>query len=423
MRFIFICLIALAGCTSCSNQTVDKQDDQEFLSGRTHGILGDSAMVVCAHPEAAKVGADILKKGGNAIDAAISVQFALAVVYPNAGNIGGGGFMVIRMQTGEINALDFREKAPEHASRNMFLDPKTKEVDREKIESSHLASGVPGSVDGMWMAHQKYGSMPWKELIAPAIALAENGFAITEMQANDLNIIQSDLKKLNAGKNYFIKDAEWKTGDTLIQEDLANTLMAIAENGRDGFYAGVVADKIIAEMQLNDGMISGDDLKNYHAVWRTPIKGNYKNYEIISMPPPSSGGVALIQLLNMVENYPIDIWGFQSLNTMHIMVEAEKRVYADRATWLGDPDFVKIPVDELISKKYAEERMLNVDTIIITPSIEIKGGNIPGYESEETTHFSIADKYGNAVAVTTTLNDSYGSKITVAGCGFILNNE
>ncbi len=424
MRIIFIAFIWLLSCKPSVNQNTATQETSQadYFSGRNHGVLADSAMVVTAHPEASKVGIAILKQGGNAVDAAIAVQFALAVAYPNAGNIGGGGFMVVRMQDGSSNTLDFREKAPEKASRDMFLNPATQEVNRKLIETSHLASGIPGSVEGMWQAHQKYGSMDWKLLVQPAIDLAEKGFAITEKQAKDFKSLQNEFKQLNKGKTYFIK-SNWIAGDTLIQSDLANTLIAIRDNGRDGFYAGEVAAKIVAEMQSHNGIISASDLKNYNAVWRNPIVGNYKNYKIISMPPPSSGGIALVQLLNMVENYPLKKWGFHSVNAVSIMVEAERRVYADRATWLGDPDFTRVPINELIDKQYAKQRMIGVDSTTITSSAAIKAGAFPGYESEETTHFSIVDKYGNAVAVTTTLNDSYGSRIIVSGCGFILNNE
>ena len=424
MRYSIFLVIWLWSCTS-STQPADKpvtDNPGVSLEGRTHGVLGDSAMVVCAHPIAAQVGADILRKGGNAVDAAVAVQFALAVVYPNAGNIGGGGFMVMRSQDGSTSALDFREKAPSASDRDMFINKQTGEVDRKKIETSHLASGVPGSVAGMWEAHQKYGTLPWADLIQPAIDLAENGFPVTKNQADDLRGLQRELKSLNPGKNYFLKN-DWKEGDLLIQQDLANTFIAIRDNGRDGFYSGEVAKKIVAEMSSHNGIISGDDLKNYQAVWRTPVQGTYRGYTIISMPPPSSGGVALMQLLNMMEPFPLSDWGFHTTATMSIMVEAEKRVYADRATWLGDPDFAKVPTTELTAKSYAAQRMLGVDTNTVTPSKNIKAGNIPGYESEETTHFSIVDQFGNAVAITTTLNDSYGSRIVVAGCGFILNNE
>ena len=425
MRLFSIVIVFLLSCSSSSNQTAQQQQHNpadQFLQDRTHGVLSDSAMVVCAHPEAAEVGMNILKAGGNAIDAAIAVQFALAVVYPNAGNLGGGGFMLLRLKSGEVNALDFREKAPSASSKDMFINKATGEVDREIIETSHLASGVPGSVDGMWTAHQKYGTMPWEKLIQPAIDLAQKGFPLTQMQAEDLNDLQIELKKLNKGKNYFIK-SKWSDGDSLIQMDLANTLINIRDKGREGFYSGEVAEKIEKEMRSHNGIITLDDLKNYHSVWRTPVSGTYKNYKVISMPPPSAGGIALIQLLNMMENYPLKRWGFQSLNAIHIMTEAEKRVYADRATWLGDPDFTNVPTQQLTSKKYTSQRMYNVDTINIIPSKDIAAGNFPDYESEETTHFSIVDQYGNAVAITTTLNDSYGSRIVVAGCGFILNNE
>ena len=424
MRIIVILFIWLLGCKPSSNQNTvaPKQETVDYFSNRNHGVIGDSAMVVSAHPEASKVGMAILQQSGNAVDAAIAVQFALAVVYPNAGNIGGGGFMVTRMKDGSSNALDFREKAPSTASRDMFINPANGEVNRKLIETSHLASGVPGSVAGMWEAHQKYGSMDWKKLLQPAIELAQKGFPITAHQAEDFNQLQAELKQLNKGKNYFIK-SKWNANDTLIQTDLATTLIAIRDKGRDGFYIGPVAEKIAAEMQQHNGIITTDDLKNYQAVWREPIKGTYKNYTIISMPPPSSGGIALMQLLNMMENYPLKKWGFHSVNSVSIMTEAEKRVYADRATWLGDPDFTKVPKNELISKSYSASRMQNVDTNSVTPAAQIKAGTFTGYESEETTHFSIVDKYGNAVSITTTLNDSYGSRIIVNGCGFILNNE
>lgn len=423
MRYLFLLVIWLISCspseTGAQQKPVEKPGIE--LQNRVHGALSDSAMVVSAHPLASVVGSRILKAGGNAVDAAVAVQFALAVVYPNAGNLGGGGFMVVRMADGSTNALDFREKAPSAASRDMFLNTKG-EVNREKIESSHLASGVPGSVEGMWQAHQKYGSLPWKELLQPAIDLAEKGFPVTANQAEDLSDLQSEFKKRNPGKSYFIK-TNWKAGDTLKQPDLAKTLIAIRDNGRAGFYEGAVAQLIADEMQRNKGMITTEDLKNYNAVWRKPVQGSYRDYTIISMPPPSSGGVALLQLLNMMELYPLRDYGMHTTASVGIMTEAEKRVYADRASWLGDPDFVRLPVQELISKDYAKLRMQGVDTNTITPSKNIKAGTFDGYESEETTHFSIVDAEGNAVAITTTLNDSYGSKIVVSGCGFILNNE
>ena len=423
MRYLIILIVLSIGCRGAETEARPSTANQSTytLDNREHGVLGDSAMVVTAHPAASLVGESILRAGGNAIDAAVAVQFALAVVYPNAGNLGGGGFMVLRLADGTSNTLDFREKAPSGASRDMFLNSNG-EVSREKIESSHLAAGVPGSVEGMWQAHQKYGSMPWKDLVQPAIDLATKGFTITQNQAEDLSELQSEFKKRNPGKNYFIK-TKWQTGDTLKQPDLAQTLIAVRDNGRAGFYEGAIAEKIVAEMQKNKGIMTADDLKNYNAVWRAPVQGTYRDYTVISMPPPSSGGVALLQLLNMVENYPLKDYGLHTAASMSIMTEAEKRVYADRAAWLGDPDFVRVPVNELLSKQYAQERMSGVDTNTNTPSKQIKAGAFDGYESEQTTHFSIVDAKGNAVAITTTLNDSYGSKIVVQGCGFILNNE
>lgn len=418
MKIVLISFCFLLFC--CSSSV--RQQPVPFTSKTENIAVVDSAMVVCARTEAAKVGLDILRKGGNAIDAAIAVQFTLAVVYPNAGNIGGGGFMVIRKNNGEINALDFREKAPERSTKNMFINPYTDEVDRAKIETSHLASGVPGTVDGMWTAHQKYGSLPWADLIQPAIDIAKKGFIITERQAIELTAMQAELKKLNGYKSYFIKDA-WKKGDTIVQYDLSTTLERIRNSGREGFYSGYTAERLIRDMMLHGGIITESDLKNYHSVWREPVTGTYKNYRIISMPPPSSGGIALIQLLNSVENFPMKEWGQNSVQSIHLMVEAEKWVYADRATWLGDPDFVKIPVAELTDKNYAVSRMADFKENKIKPAKEIQAGIFPGYESTETTHFSIIDQHGNAVAVTTTLNDSYGSRITVNGCGFFLNNE
>ncbi|HUH33854.1 MAG TPA: gamma-glutamyltransferase, partial [Daejeonella sp.] len=299
-------------------------------------------MVVTAHPLASKVGLDILKKGGNAVDAAVAVQFALAVVYPNAGNLGGGGFLVYRSASGEVATLDFREKAPASAVRNMYLDSEGNAI-TDKSLYGQLAAGVPGSVDGMVKAHEKYGKLSWAKLVQPSIDLARNGYALTEKQALEINSNQADFLKYNPGKQYYIKSEQWKAGDVVFQEDLANTLTQIRDKGRDGFYSGEVAALIEAEMRSGGGLISADDLKNYHAVWRKPIIGNYKEYKIITMPPPSSGGIALMQLLKSVEPYPLKRWGFNSDSTVQLIVEAERRVYADRATHLGDPDFYAVP--------------------------------------------------------------------------------
>jgi gamma-glutamyltranspeptidase/glutathione hydrolase len=381
-----------------------------------------NGMVVCAYPDAAKVGVDILKKGGNAIDAAVAVQFALAVTYPDAGNIGGGGFMVFRSSKGEANTLDFREKAPASATTNMYLDAAGNVIPGLSL-SSHKASGVPGSVDGMVEAHRKYGKLKWTELVQPAIDLAKNGFHITARTANDLNRQQAGFKRMNPGKTYFLRNEPWKEGDLAIQTDLAKTLELIRDNGRAGFYAGKVADEIVAEMQSGSGLISKADLANYHAVWRKAIKGKYKDYTIITMPPPSSGGIALLQLLQSVEKYPLHKWGHNRDSTVQLIVEAERRVYADRSKYLGDPDFYKVPVDSLLRPAYVSARMNTLNWNAATPSSSIQPGTFLGYESDETTHYSIVDKDGNAVSVTTTLNGSFGSKIFVNGAGFLLNNE
>lgn len=386
------------------------------------GLIADSAMVVAAHPLAAQVGMAILKKGGNAVDAAIAVQFALAVTFPAAGNIGGGGFMVVRLKDGSTAALDFREKAPAAATTNMYLDEKG-EVIPELSTRGHLASGVPGSVDGMVQAHTKYGSLPWKDLIQPAIDLARNGFTLTAREAIWFNEAQETLVKYNTTRPAFLLKEEWKTGDSIQWRDLAATLERIRDNGRAGFYEGKTAEDIVSEMKKGNGLITLDDLKNYTAAWRTPLAGSYKDYKIISMPPSSSGGVCLLQLLKSVEPYPVHEWGFNSAKTVHLMVEAERRVYADRSKYLGDPDFFKVPSTQLLDDQYNDERMLSFNPDKATPSAEIKPGNVEGYESEETTHFSVVDKWGNAVAITTTLNGWFGSYVLVPGSGFFMNNE
>lgn len=382
----------------------------------------DHAAVVTAHPEATKVGVNILKSGGNAIDAAIAVQFALAVVYPNAGNIGGGGFFVYRDKKGISNTLDYREKAPSKASKDMYLDGKGDAITDKSLFGA-LASGVPGSVDGMIQAHKRYGKLNWKADLQPAIELAEKGFAITEQQAEELNNLKPDFIKYNNKPVAFVKEQEWKTGDVLKQPELAKTLKLIRDKGRAGFYEGTVADAIVNAMQHTKGIISKDDLKNYHSVWRKPVTGFYKDYKVISMPPPSSGGIALLTLLKQVSKYPLNRWGFQSDTTVQLMVEAERRVYADRASYLGDPDYFKVPGKALLDTNYINSRLANLDFSKATPSSEVKPGTLPNYESEQTTHFSIVDSEGNAVSATTTLNGSYGSLVVVAGAGFILNNE
>ena len=378
-------------------------------------------MVVTAHPIATQVGKNILEKGGNAIDAMVAVHFALAVVYQRAGNIGGGGFMLYRAaENKNVYALDFREKAPALAHEKMFLDSLGEFIPNLSTQG-HLAIGTPGSVDGMWQAHQKFGTMPWHTLLQPAIDIAENGVLLTNYEAKTLNEFQPIFKAVNRYKIDFIKDSIWKKGDTLIQIDLAKTLRQIQTHGRDGFYKGIVADLIVDEMLTMGGLIRHEDLENYHAVWRKPIQFDYKNYTIYGMPPPSSGGILLAQLFGMIGHFPLAKYGFQTPTSIHLMAEVERRAYADRASYLGDPDFYNVPSEKLIDSLYLKNRIQDIQLYKASKSKEIVAGLNP--ESEETTHYSISDQFGNAIAVTTTVNTNYGSKVVVKNAGFILNNE
>jgi gamma-glutamyltranspeptidase/glutathione hydrolase len=406
----FLLCISAIVCSSfsCSNA----QTAQQY----------DHAAVVSAHPEATKVGVAILKKGGNAVDAAVAVQFALAVVYPNAGNIGGGGFMVYRSKKGITDALDYREQAPQKASKDMYLDQEGNPV-VEKSLFGALASGVPGTVDGMVKAHQKYGKLAWAKDLQPAIDLAEKGFAITSQQAEELNKNKAGFLKYNRLPVAFVKDSLWKAGDLLIQPELAATLKLIRDKGRAGFYEGIVAEAIVKTMAHTSGIITAKDLTTYQAIWRKPVSGNYKSYRIISMPPPSSGGIALLTLLKQAEKYPLNKWKFQRDSTVQVMIETERRAYADRASYLGDPDFFKVPQKALLDTNYINSRIKDIDFTKATPSTAVNPGKLPGYESEQTTHYSIVDGEGNAVSITTTLNGSYGSMVVAEGTGFILNNE
>jgi gamma-glutamyltranspeptidase / glutathione hydrolase len=382
--------------------------------------------VVSAHPLASIVGLNILKKGGNAIDAAIATQLALAVVYPGAGNIGGGGFMVAHLQNGKNITLDYREKAPAKATRDMYLDAAGNPL-LVLSQEGHLASGVPGTVAGLF-ASMKYAKLPFKTLIQPAIELAENGFAVTASQAASFNSNKQKFLDMNMiSPVAFVKKTEWKAGDILIQTDLANTLKRIRDNGQKGFYEGETARLIVAEMRkgsgfhVQEGIISLADLKNYEAKERTALDFNYKGYQVITMPLPSSGGIILQQMLKMIEDRNIAAMKFQTAASVQLMTEVERRAYADRAEFLGDPDFVKVPVKTMVSTAYLNERMRDYEPGKAGNSKATTAGMIK--ESEETTHLSVIDAYGNAVAVTTTLNDSYGSKTVVTGAGFLLNNE
>jgi gamma-glutamyltranspeptidase / glutathione hydrolase len=410
-RIIFLSVVLLiASCTSCKKT--------ETITG----LVTDSAMVVSAHPLASQVGVAIMRKGGNAIDAAIATQLALAVVFPAAGNIGGGGFMVLRLNDGHVAALDYREKAPAGATTTMYLDSAGNVIERLST-AGHLAAGVPGSVDGMVEAHLKYGSLPWHVLVQPAIDLAFTGFPLTAREAQWLNDVQENLNKYNTMPPDFLIREAWKAGDSIRWNDLGRTLERIRDQGRAGFYEGKTADDIVAEMKRGNGLITHDDLLNYQSAWREPVMAAYKNHKIISMPPSSSGGICLIQLMKAVEPYPLQRWGFNSPKTVHLMVEAERRVYADRSKYLGDPDFFEVPSDIMISEEYMTTRMQTFNPDKATPSSEITSGSIPGYESEETTHLSVIDPFGNAVSVTTTINGWFGNYVVVNGSGFFLNNE
>ncbi len=384
-------------------------------------LIATRGAVVSAHPLASQAGLLILQKGGNAIDAAIATQLALAVVYPNAGNIGGGGFMVAHLSDGKQLALDYREKAPARASRDMYIEPDGK-ANTDKSQQGHLACGVPGTIAGLFAAHA-HARLPFALLITPAIILAEKGFVITAAEARGLNNLQSDLKKYNTTRCAFVKDQEWKEGDTLIQTDLANTLKRIRQRGQAGFYEGQTAELIVAEMKRGGGIISKEDLLAYKAQYREPHRFDYKDYSIVGMPMPSSGGVLLHQMLKMIEDRPIATMGFHSPSSVQLMTEVMRRAYADRAAYMGDADFYKVPVAQITEKSYLQQRMKSFIPNKATPSSKIRPGAVAGYESEETTHLSVIDKDGNAVAVTTTLNNSYGSRTVVGGAGFLLNDE
>ena len=425
MRTKLSLLIALSvfifSCNSSQKSTATAPVIDQYHYDIVKKTIADKGAVVSAHPLASKVGVAILKMGGNAVDAAIATQLALAVVYPNAGNLGGGGFFVARLSNGNLVSIDYREKAPGNASRDMYIDPDgTARTD--KSQDGHLASGVPGTVSGLFTSHQ-YGKLPFAKLIQPAIDLAEKGFAISEREARSLNGLQKDLKKFNSVMPVFVKDAGWKAGDTLVQKDLANTLKRIRDKGAAGFYEGETAKLIVEEMKRGGGIISYDDLKNYKAQPRTPHSFGYKGYTIVGMPMPSSGGLLVHQMMKMIENRNIAAMGFHSIEAVQLMTEVERRAYADRAEYMGDADFYKVPVKKLGSDAYLKERMATYNPAKATPSTAIKPGVATGKESEETTHLSVIDNEGNAVSVTTTLNNSYGSRTVVGGAGFFLNDE
>ena len=415
IKKIFSVLTAVVLLVSCQNSPAKKQPDPQ------KGVLAPHAMVVSAKEEASQIGLAILKKGGNAFDAMIATELALAVAYPNAGNIGGGGFMVYRLGSGERGALDYREKAPAKAHRDMYLD-KNGKVIADKSTLGALAVGVPGTIAGIFEVYQKFGSLPIGELIQPAIDLARKGVLITELQAN--SYMNKNVELIKQANNYVTPfENGWKAGERFKYEELAQTLERIRDNGSYEFYNGETAKRIVSYVQELGGILSLDDLKNYRAQWRKPITFTYKDYTISSMPLPSSGGICLAQILKSVEPYNIGQYPHNGEQYIQLLVEAERRAYADRAYYMGDPDFVKVPTETLLSPDYLKERMSSFSWEKASKSSEIAHGKIAGYESDETTHYSIVDRFGNAVAVTTTLNTNYGSKVYVKGGGFFLNNQ
>jgi len=394
-----------------------KNDKKEIVK---ESVIVDSAMVVSAKEEASKIGIQILKKGGNAFDAMIATELALAVSFPVAGNIAGGGFMIYRTKEGEIGALDYREKAPIRASRNMYLDENGDFISN-KSKVGALAVGVPGTIAGIFAVHEKLGSLPIEQIIAPVIALATNGYLVTEQQAKRIAYFKESFLKTNNSESLYTK--VYNTGDTIKNIALANTLKRISENGRSEFYQGETGKAMVHFLQSKNGILTMDDLNAYKAEWRAPIVFNYKDLRIISMSPPSSGGICLAQILKLIEPYPIKFYGHNSTKTIQVLTEAERRAYADRSFYLGDPDFINIPVDELISDRYLKVRMDNFSFDKATSSDSLSYGIIPGFESDETTHYSIVDNFGNAIAVTTTLNAAFGSKLYSNKLGFFFNNE
>lgn len=399
-------LILISILTSCESQN--------------EGIVSKNAMVVSARSEASQIGIDILKMGGNAFDAMVATELALAVTYPSAGNIGGGGFMVYRKNDGSVGALDYREKAPIKSTKDMYLDENGDIIEGLSMIGA-LSVGVPGTIAGIFEVHEKFGSLPIRDIFEPVIKLAKDGVVVTEKQSQKIKENQQYFKLVNKTPTLFDKD--FKTNDLIRYENLASTLNRIMINGKDEFYRGETASKLVKYIQENGGIISLEDLDNYKPVWREPVIFEYDDLNIISMSPPSSGGICINQILKMIEPYDLEELGHNSVNYIKLLVEAERRSFADRSHFLGDPDFVKISVDKLVNEEYLKNRMKNFTFDEPTNSFNLKHGNISIVESEETTHYSIVDSFGNAIAATTTLNGSYGSKLYCDELGFFLNNE
>ena len=408
--FLLICFLVFS-CKTSSDIVVSQHNEP---------LVTQSAMVVSAREEASLIGVEIMKKGGNAFDAMVATELALAVAYPYAGNIGGGGFMVYRKNNGEIGSLDYREKAPLKAHKDMFLD-ENGEVIPMLSRQSALAVGVPGTVAGVFAVHDKFGKLPIAEILKPVIALAKKGVIVTEKQEERLNKYRDVITEVNGSQTMFAKP--FKKGDYITYNTLAKTLERIMKNGKDEFYKGETAQKLVDYLQAKGGIITLEDLANYQAIWRKPITFDYKDLRVISMAPPSSGGITLGQIMKMIEPYDLKEFGHNQTKYIQTLVEAERRAYADRNHYLGDPDFVKIPVDDLLNPSYLTLRMSDFRMDMASKSSDIKRGEVLFYESTETTHYSIVDSEGNAISATTTINDAYGSKLYCDELGFFLNNE
>jgi gamma-glutamyltranspeptidase / glutathione hydrolase len=415
MKKIILLALLIVSIISCKKPFTKPQVDET-----KRGLIVEHAMVVSARVEASRIGTNILKIGGNAFDAMAATQLALAVAYPYAGNIGGGGFMVYRKANGDIGALDFREKAPLAATKDMYLDS-LGNVIPEKSTLGVMAVGVPGSIAGVFAVHEKLGSLPIEDIIKPAIELAKKGVIITEKQEKKFKNYQESFRKVN--KDSILFEKAWKANDTIKYTALAETLTRIMTNGKDEFYKGETAKRLVNFIQENGGIITEEDLAKYDVSWRTPITFEYDDLKIISMSPPSSGGICLAQIMEMIEPYDLDRFGHNSVKSIQVITEAERRAYADRSFYLGDPDFVTIPGETLISDTYLKDRMASFSFEKATLSSNVSHGDIQVVESNETTHYSIIDAFGNSVSVTTTLNGGYGSKLYCSDLGFFLNNE
>lgn len=391
-----------------------------FFCQAQKGLITSKAMVVSAREEASQIGVEIMKKGGNAFDAMVATELALAVSYPYAGNISGGGFMVYRLNNGETGALDYREKAPMKASKDMYLDANGNVIPNLSVNGA-LAVGVPGTIAGIFEVHKKFGKLSIEEIMKPVIALAKKGVVVTEKQLKQINDNKQEINKVSGNKTLYATN--YKVGDTIKYNAISETLFRIMKNGKDEFYKGETAKKIVSFIQKNGGIISMEDLVNYEAKWRTPIRFKYKNLDIISMSPPSSGGITLAQIMSMISGYDVSKFKHNSEKYIQLVVEAERRAYADRNYFLGDPDFVKIPKNKLLDKTYLKDRMKSFTWEKATKSSEVSHGEISISESNETTHYSIVDQEGNAVSVTTTLNGAYGSKLYSEELGFFFNNQ